>query len=151
MWRSIYSYEMIEWVYLMAYQAKLIEEGSWCTLAESFHYLHIHIKMRWSIDPHDRLNEFIWWLIKSNSLKKVRDASLQNLSIIFTFISIWGDQLTLMVDWMSLSEGLSSQTCEEGSWCIFAELFYYCHIHIKVGDWMRIREDSTESTPRGGE
>ena len=124
----------IEWVYLMAYQAKLIEEDSWRIFAERFHCIHIRIKMWWLIDSHGGSNEFIWWLIKqtywrkfmmhlcrtfplyphlyqdvminrlswriewvylvayqANSLKKVRDTSLQNLFIIFTFISKCGN------------------------------------------------------------
>jgi len=100
----------IKWVYLMAYQAKIIDEGSWHIFVEHFHYIHIYIKMWWLIDSHGGLNEFIWWLIKPNSLKKVRDASLQNLFIVFTFISRCDDRSTLMEDRMSLSDSLSSQT-----------------------------------------
>jgi len=66
----------IEWVYLMAYQAKLIEEGSWRIFAEPFHCIHIRIKMWHSVDSYTESNEFIWWLIKPNSLKKICDASL---------------------------------------------------------------------------
>ena len=51
--------ELIEWVYLMAYQAKLIEEGSWRIFAEPFNCFHIHTKVWLSIDSHDGLNEFI--------------------------------------------------------------------------------------------
>jgi len=47
------------------------------------------------------LNEFIRWLIKLNSLKKVRDASLQNLSIVSTFISRCGVRSTLIENQMS--------------------------------------------------
>jgi len=60
----------------MSYQIKLIEEGSWCIFAERFQCLHIYIKMWRSIDSHSGLNEFIWWLIKSNSSKEIHDASL---------------------------------------------------------------------------
>jgi len=31
----------------MAYQAALTKEGSWCTLAEFFHYFYVHIKSWW--------------------------------------------------------------------------------------------------------
>jgi len=55
----------------MAYQAKLIEEDSWHIFAKSFHCFDIHIKTWWSIDSYGESNEFIWWLIKLNSLKKV--------------------------------------------------------------------------------
>jgi len=94
----------------MTYQTKLIQEGSSRIFVEPFHCIPINIKMWWSIDPHGGSNEFIWWLIKLNSLKKVHDASLQNLSIESTFISRCGDQLTLMEDRMSLSNSLSIQT-----------------------------------------
>jgi len=85
----------IEWVYLMIYQTKLIEEGSWRIFAESFHYIHIHMKMWWSIDSHGWSNEFIWWFIKPSSLEKDRDVSLQNLSIVSTFISKCGDWIRI--------------------------------------------------------
>ena len=55
-------------------------------------------------------NEFIWWLIKLNSLKKVRDASLENIFSVSIFTSRCGDWSTPMVNWMSLSDGLWSRT-----------------------------------------
>jgi len=88
----------IKWVYLMTYQAKLIEEGSWRIFVEPFRYIHIRIKMWWSIDSHGGSNEFIWWLIKPNSLKKVCDASLQNFFIVFIFISKCGNQMKIKED-----------------------------------------------------
>ena len=100
----------IEWVYLMAYQAKPIEEGLWRIFPELFHCIHIHIKIWWLIDSHEGSNKFIWWLIKPNSLKKIRDASLQNVSIVSRFVLRCGDWSTLMEDWMSLSDCLSNQT-----------------------------------------
>jgi len=33
----------------MAYQAKLIEEDSWCIFTEPFYCFNIYIKMWWSI------------------------------------------------------------------------------------------------------
>jgi len=78
------------------------------------------------------LNEFIWWLIKPNSLKKVRDASLQNFFNVFTFILRCGDWSTPMVDEMSLSDGFQVKLIEKDSWCIFTELFQCFHIHIKM-------------------
>ena len=130
----------------MAYQAKLIEEYSWRIFAEPFYCIHIHIKMWWSIDSDGGLNKFIWWLIKPNSLKKVRNASLQNISIVSTFILRLGDQSTLMENRMSLSDGLSSQLIEEDSWRIFAETFHYFNIHIKV--W-QANEDQRELHKKG--
>jgi len=56
------------------------------------------------------LNEFIWWLIKLNSLKKVRDTSLQNLFNVSTSINRCGDRSTPMVDEMSSFDDLSSWT-----------------------------------------
>ena len=97
--------EFIRWLLKLTH-----EEDSWCIYAESFHCIHIHIKMWWSIVSHGGSNEFIWWLIKSNSLKKIRDTSLQNLFTVFTLISRCGDRSTLMENQMSLSNGLSSQT-----------------------------------------
>jgi len=82
----------------MTYQAKLIEEGLWHIFAKLFHCIHIHIKMWWSIDSLGGSNEFIWWLIKPNSLKNVRDVSLQKLSIVSTFISKCGNQMKMKED-----------------------------------------------------
>ena len=49
-------------------------------------------------------------IYQANTLKNVRDAFLQNLSIVSSFISRCGDRSTLMEDRMSLSDSLSSQT-----------------------------------------
>ena len=70
----------IEWVYLMTYQVKLIEEGSWCIFVEPFHCFYIHIKM-WSIDSHGGSNE-VWP----------------------------NDKVSKWWNWMSLFDGLLSQT-----------------------------------------
>jgi len=44
----------------VAYQAKLIEEGSWCIFTEPLYCSHIHIKIWWPIDSYGRWSEFIW-------------------------------------------------------------------------------------------
>ena len=48
------------------------------SLAKPFHCFHVHIKNmvtdQMVTDRMTNTNEFIWWLIKPNSLKKVRDA-----------------------------------------------------------------------------
>jgi len=41
----------------MAYQAKLIEEGSWHIFSEPFHFFHIHIKMWQSNEDQTRLHK----------------------------------------------------------------------------------------------
>ena len=90
----------IEWFYLMAYQAKLIEEGLWHIFAEPFHCIHIYIKIWWSIDSHGGSNEFVCWLIKPNSLKKVCNTSLQNFFIISTCISKCSNHMKIKEDSM---------------------------------------------------
>ena len=85
--------KLIEWVSLMTYQVKLIEEGSWCSLQTDRMSLSDDISSwtHWRklmMQPTNWLNEFTWWLGKPNSLKKVRDATalLQDLFSVFTFI-----------------------------------------------------------------
>jgi len=47
----------VEWVYLMAYQAKLIEESLWRIFAKLFQCFHIHIKMWWPNEDQRELYE----------------------------------------------------------------------------------------------
>ena len=110
----------------------------------------MHFCRTFPLYPHsyqDVGTDRLWWRIEwvymmayqANLLKKIHDASLQNLSIVSTFISRCGDRSTLM-EQMSLSDGLSSQLIEEGLWRIFAEAFYCIHIHIKMW-WSTLIED----------
>ena len=56
----------------------------------------------------DQTNEFIWWLIKPTSLKKVRDASFCRTFSLFPR-SYQNVAIDWMKDRMSLSDDLSSQ------------------------------------------
>ena len=76
-------------------------------------------------------NEFIWWLIKLNTLKKVHDASLQNLSIIFTFISKGGNRSNggsnEFIWWLIKPDSLK-KVCDTS----FVEPFHWFYIHVKM-------------------
>ena len=75
----------IKWVYLMAYQAKLIEEGSWRIFAEPFYWFHIHIKiLQPNEDPHGNQMR-----IKEDSTRKL--ISRQNPCEIHVYL--YGSQL----------------------------------------------------------
>jgi len=53
-----------DWMsYLMAYQAKIIEESSWLIFAEPFHCFHIHIKMWSSINSYDEMTEWVYLMV----------------------------------------------------------------------------------------
>jgi len=122
---------MIKWVYMIAYQVKLIEEASWCIFWRTFSlFSHSYRKvvtdrMNDQMSLSDGLssqthwrrfvthllqnlstvssfiskggnrsnawsNEFIWWLTKSNSLKKVRDASFaESFHCFHIHIKMW--------------------------------------------------------------
>jgi len=89
------------------------------------------------------LNEFIWWLIKSNLLKKVRDASLQNLFTVSTFISRCGHRSTLMMRWLNefiwwLIKSKSLKKVRDTS---LQNIFTVSTFISKCGDWMRVKED----------
>ena len=126
----------------MAYLAWLFYMQWWHTSLLLFDW---SIEARPNDKRSDRSNEFIWWVIKLKWLKKVYDASLQNFFTVFTFISRCGDRSTLMVGWMSLSDGLSSQT----HWRRLVMHFYrtfllFSHLYQSVAtEW------GSERTPRG--
>jgi len=68
------------------------------------------LQMWQSIGSYGGWNEFIWWLIKLNSLKRVSNASLKNLSSVSIFILRCGNRSIFIVDEISLSDDLSSRT-----------------------------------------
>jgi len=53
----------------MTYHVKLIEEGSWSILLQNLSTVSTFISKRDNRSDR-RSNEFSWWLIKPNSLKK---------------------------------------------------------------------------------
>jgi len=55
----------------MTYKAKLIEEGSWSIFLQNLSTVSMFISKRGD-RSNGRSSVFIWWLIKPNSLKKVR-------------------------------------------------------------------------------
>jgi len=94
----------------MAYQAKLIEEGSWRIFAEPFHCFHIHIKMWWSIDYSQRIE---WVYLMAYQTKLIEESLWCIFAKPFHYFHIhikmlWS--MTIMKDRMSISNCLSSQT-----------------------------------------
>jgi len=86
----------MKWVYLMAYQAKLIEEGSDASLQN----LSIVSTFIWKCGDWSTLMEdqMSLWLIKPNSLQKIHNSCLQNLSIVSIFLSKCGNQMRIKED-----------------------------------------------------
>jgi len=86
-------------------------------------------------------------LSSQNSLKKIHNALLQNLSTVFIFILRCGDQLTLMKDRMSLSDGLSSQnSLKKVRDATLQNLSIVSTFISRCGDWSILMENRMSSS-----